>query len=84
MNHHSPYSVQICVRKRFIKDAPRTLKPKYSSEKELQSKVLFLEIKNVAFAEENSIILEDLDKINVEVESFKNTTNILHEKLDKS
>ena len=42
----SPYSVQICLRKRFLKDTPRPIKKDSSCENNLAAKIQALEDEN--------------------------------------
>ena len=76
----SPYSIQICVRKRFLKDAPRQ-KP---SNDPLSSTIESLKNKCETLANENATLVEALEEADNALQSSKSTNNILHNKMDRA
>ena len=76
----SPYSIQICVRKRFLKDAPRQ-KP---SNDPLSSTIESLKNKCETLANENATLVEALEEADKALQSSKSTNDILHNKMDRA
>ena len=77
----TPYSIQICIRKRFLKDAVHKQK---NSDDNVAFKIESIQKKNEALVIENSYLINDLEEANKALENSQSTNNILHEKIEKA
>ena len=78
--NESPFSIQICLRKRFLKDAPKQLKSDYNSAARVES----IEKKCEVLAAENVSLVNALEEANTALQSSTSTNEILHSKIDKA
>jgi cell division septum initiation protein DivIVA len=76
----SPYSIQICIRKRFLKDAPQQ---KLRNDP-LSTTVKSLEKNCETLANENATLVEALEEADKALQSSKSTNDILHNKMDRA
>ena len=79
--NESPYSIQICIRKRFLKDAPKQNK---TEDKGSAANIEILEKKIEALAAENGCLIDELEEANKALKSSYSTNDILHAKIDKA
>ena len=77
----TPYSVQICIRKKFINDAPVQKKSVLSSS---SSANIILEKKEENLAYENASLKDSLLEANENVCNLKNANVILHTRIEKA